>query len=257
MKKKLFIIIGALVVIGAEAGGALYYAYPVQMSTIGGLTRNYVLSLGAPAGTTTTETNPDYKRAGAAGVPPAATTSTSTAPGRLAKLQPNRQLGTFLAARPDQRDECQKAESAVHLRRRRIDGFESGPIMVNDAVIGTTEFDIFSLDPATCAQNWRIHEELPASLLSANRGAAYGTAGCSGAPRTARCWPMTSRPASESGQRTSPRGSFGESVPAAPIALQRPRIHRQRRWRLQGRQGKDVRTRRQTGKVALGVLHGA
>src|SRR5690349_13732266 len=61
VKKKLFTIVGVVVVIGAAIGGALYFAFPVQMSTIGGLTRNYVLSLSAPAGTTTTETNPAYK----------------------------------------------------------------------------------------------------------------------------------------------------------------------------------------------------
>jgi alcohol dehydrogenase (cytochrome c) len=51
--------------------------------------------------------------------------------------------------------------------------FESGLIMVENALIGTTEFDIFSLDPATCAENWRTHEDYPPSLLPANRGAAY------------------------------------------------------------------------------------
>src|SRR5262245_65373064 len=59
--KRVLVIIVVLAVIGALVGGGLYLAYPVQMSTIGGLARNYVLSLGAPAGTATTETNPDYK----------------------------------------------------------------------------------------------------------------------------------------------------------------------------------------------------
>ena len=49
--------------IGAATGGALYYAYPVQMSTIAGLTRNYFISLSAPPGTTTTELNAAYKAA--------------------------------------------------------------------------------------------------------------------------------------------------------------------------------------------------
>jgi predicted metal-binding integral membrane protein DUF2182 len=43
--------IGALIVIGAAAAGALYYAYPVQMATYAGMTRNYFISLVAPAGT--------------------------------------------------------------------------------------------------------------------------------------------------------------------------------------------------------------
>jgi hypothetical protein len=64
MKKKLFIIAGALVVIGAAAASALYYAYPVQMATYAGLTRNYFISLVAPAGTVTTELNAAYKGTG-------------------------------------------------------------------------------------------------------------------------------------------------------------------------------------------------
>ena len=51
--------------------------------------------------------------------------------------------------------------------------FESGLIMVENALIGTTQFDIFSLNPATCAENWRTREDYPPSLLPANRGAAY------------------------------------------------------------------------------------
>jgi alcohol dehydrogenase (cytochrome c) len=61
--KKLFMILGALAVIGAAVGGGLYYAYPVQVSTLAGLTRNYVISLVAPAGSVTTELNAVYKGA--------------------------------------------------------------------------------------------------------------------------------------------------------------------------------------------------
>ena len=57
MIKKLLIIVCVLGVIGAAAGGALYYFYPVQVSIFAGLTRNYVLSCSAPRGTTTTESN--------------------------------------------------------------------------------------------------------------------------------------------------------------------------------------------------------
>jgi hypothetical protein len=61
MKKKLLTIVGTLVVIAAGVGGALYYAYPVKVSLFAGLTRNYILSLFAPPGTTTTELNAAYK----------------------------------------------------------------------------------------------------------------------------------------------------------------------------------------------------
>jgi hypothetical protein len=41
MRRKLLIIAGAIIVIGAAAAAALYHAYPVQMATYAGLTRNY------------------------------------------------------------------------------------------------------------------------------------------------------------------------------------------------------------------------
>ena len=72
MRYKLLIIAGALVVIGAAAAGALYSAYPVQMATYAGLTRNYLISWSAPPGTTTTESNAAYKGAGAVAPSPPA-----------------------------------------------------------------------------------------------------------------------------------------------------------------------------------------
>ena len=65
IKYKLLIIAGALGVTGAAVGGALYLAYPVQVSTLAGLTRNYLISWSAPPGTTTTELNSAYKDTGA------------------------------------------------------------------------------------------------------------------------------------------------------------------------------------------------
>jgi glucose dehydrogenase len=82
MRYKLLIIVGALVVIGAAAAGALYSAYPVQMATYAGMTRNYFISLAAPAGTITTESNAAYKGATAAAPsPPREAPSTGDAAG--------------------------------------------------------------------------------------------------------------------------------------------------------------------------------
>ena len=61
MKAKLLAIVGALIVIGAVTGGALYYAFPVQVPTLAGLTRNYLISWSAPPSTITTESNAAYK----------------------------------------------------------------------------------------------------------------------------------------------------------------------------------------------------
>jgi alcohol dehydrogenase (cytochrome c) len=52
--------------------------------------------------------------------------------------------------------------------------FETGPLNIDGALIGTTAFDIFSVDPTNCRENWRTHEDYkPATPLLVNRGAAY------------------------------------------------------------------------------------
>ena len=58
----------------------------------------------------------------------------------------------------------------THLR----ESFETGPLVVDGALIGTTAADIFSIDPSNCHENWRTHEDykLPGPLR-VNRGAAY------------------------------------------------------------------------------------
>ena len=75
IKYKLLIIAGALGVTGAAIGGGLYLAYPVQVSTLAGMTRNYLISWSAPPGTITTELNAAYKEAGAVASSPAAEAS--------------------------------------------------------------------------------------------------------------------------------------------------------------------------------------
>jgi hypothetical protein len=45
MKLKRASIVVARVVIGAAVAGGLYLAYPVQMSTLGGISRNCLISL--------------------------------------------------------------------------------------------------------------------------------------------------------------------------------------------------------------------
>jgi alcohol dehydrogenase (cytochrome c) len=58
----------------------------------------------------------------------------------------------------------------THLR----EGFETGPIMVHGALIFTTVFDVVSIDPSNCQENWRTHEDYKSlTFLTVNRGAAY------------------------------------------------------------------------------------
>ena len=70
MKKKLLVIIGSLFVAGVAIAGVLYVTFPVQMTTYGGMGLNVLKSLGAPAGTVTTETNAAYKAPAVTAPPP-------------------------------------------------------------------------------------------------------------------------------------------------------------------------------------------
>jgi len=52
--------------------------------------------------------------------------------------------------------------------------FQTGLLMINKTIIGTTEKDVFEIDADTCEEKWRVHEDyIPASPLAVNRGAAY------------------------------------------------------------------------------------
>jgi alcohol dehydrogenase (cytochrome c) len=157
-----------------STGGALYYAYPVQVSTLGGLSRNFVLTLFAPAGTTTTELNADYKGAAAVDTSgPATAQPASTPAGDWPSYNKTLTSERYSELNQINSKNVDKLKVLCTYDVGQFAAFESGVIMVDNALIGTTEFDIFSLNPATCAENWRTHEDYPPALLSANRGAAY------------------------------------------------------------------------------------
>jgi glucose dehydrogenase len=96
--------------------------------------------------------------------------------------------------------------------------FESGLIMVDNALIGTTQFDIFSLNPATCAENWRTHEDYPPALLSANRGAAYMDGMLFRGTQDGRVLAYDFKTGRRMWATTIADPKHGESVPSAPIA---------------------------------------
>ena len=90
--------------------------------------------------------------------------------------------------------------------------------MVDNALIGTTEFDIFSLNPATCAENWRTHEDYPAALLPANRGAAYLDGMLFRGTQDGRVLAYDFKTGKRIWATTIADPKRGESVPSAPIA---------------------------------------
>jgi alcohol dehydrogenase (cytochrome c) len=213
--KRLLIVIGALVVIGGIGGFALYKLFPVQVSNMGGLARIYLLTLHLPKGTLTTETNPTYK---------AAATPVSAAPPVKAVSDEwpsyNRTLTSERFSPLDQIN-----TSNVHKLRvlcvydtKKIGAFESGLIVVRGALIGTTQHDIFSINPETCKENWRTHEPGPSSLLPVNRGAAYMDGMLFRGDLDGRVLAYDFNTGKRIWATTISDPKRGETVPAAPIA---------------------------------------
>jgi alcohol dehydrogenase (cytochrome c) len=219
MRYKLLIIAGALIVIGAAAAGALYSAYPVQMATYAGMTRNYFISLVAPAGTVTTESNAADK--GAATVVPSPPAEAAPAGPNAADWPSyNRTLTSDRYSPLSQINtkNVGKLKVLCTYDVNQFAAFESGLIMVDNALIGTTQFDIFSLNPATCAENWRTHEDYPPAFLPANRGAAYLDGMLFRGTQDGRVLAYDFKTGKRIWETTIADPKHGESVPSAPIA---------------------------------------
>jgi alcohol dehydrogenase (cytochrome c) len=213
------IVVGALIVGGAVVGTALYHFYQVQVSTAAGLGRDYLLSLNAPPGRITTEANPTYKQAAAIASAPAANVQT---PGAAAGDWPsyNRTL-TSERFSPIAQIDTKNASQLKVLCTYDVGeyaAFETGPVMVNDALIGTTEFDTFSLNPSSCAVNWRTHEVYPPALLSANRGVAYMDGMLFRGTQDGRVLAYDFKTGNRLWATTIADPKHGETVPSAPIA---------------------------------------
>jgi hypothetical protein len=176
--------------------------------------RGAIMSLFAPASAVATETNPNYKAAAAPA--PAAPPSPAAAdwPSYNNTLTSERfsdlsQINTKNVA---------KLKVLCTYNTWRITAFETGLIMVEGALIGTTEFDIFSIDPSTCAENWRTHEEYPAYILPTNRGAAYLDGMLFRGTDDGRVLAYDFKTGKRLWEATIADAKKGEDVPAAPIA---------------------------------------
>jgi len=217
----------ALTVMGIGAGVALYHLYPHEVVRYTSLARNYIRSWTAPAGTVTTELNPAY-HAPATAAPRLA----AAAPELVAAAAPAGEAErkdwpsynrTLTSERYSPLDEInpatvEKLKIVCSYDTRQYSNFESGLIMAHGALIGTTEFDIFSLDPATCAENWRTHENLPPSYYATNRGASYLNGMLFRGFEDGRVRAYDFKTGKRIWETAIADPSLGESAPAAPIA---------------------------------------
>src|SRR5262245_42416344 len=168
-------LFSAIVVVGIAVAG-LSYAYWDQTVQIGSMAINYARYWSAPAGTLVTE----VAQTGAAVQPATSSASTSgqAAPGGTEGDWPsyNKTLTSNRFSQLSQinRTTADRLKVLCTYDTRQYTGFNSGLLAVGGALIFVTAFDIFSIDPSTCRENWRTHETYtPATPQEVNRGAAY------------------------------------------------------------------------------------
>jgi glucose dehydrogenase len=179
-----------------------------------------VRSSDAPPGTLTIEVAPSAQEAA-----PIAAGPSSAAAGPLATSLDwpsyNRALTSERYSPLGQinRDNVGRLKVLCTYDTKEHSGFETGPIMVNGALIGTTEHDIFSIDPATCHENWRTHEDyVPAQILKVNRGAAYLDGLLYRGTEDGRVLAYDFKTGKRVWKTTIADAKLAESTPAAPIA---------------------------------------
>ncbi len=218
--KKVLIALGVLALIGAVTGIGLLLAYPAPTVFAGGMAMNFLKTLGAPAGTLSQELNPAYKAPESAA---SSAVAEATPVGKDAaedwpsynrtlssdRLSPLSQINTTNVG---------KLRVLCTYDVHEFTSFESGLIMVNNALIGTTEHDIFSVNPATCAQNWRTHESYTGGMLPAIRGAAYLDGMLFRGTTDGRVVAYNFNTGNRIWETTIADHKLKESVPAAPIA---------------------------------------
>ncbi len=209
----------AAIIVGGIAAGTLSYVYWDQTVLIGSTAINYVRYWSAPAGTLETE----VAQAGAATQPSAASPSPQAAadgtvgdwPSYNKTLTSNR----FSQLSQINRTNADKLKVLCTYDTGQFTGFNSGLLEVNGALIFVTAFDIFSIDPSTCRQNWRTHEDYtPATPQEVNRGAAYLDGMLFRGTQDARVLAYDFKTGKRIWETTIGDTKKGESAPAAPIA---------------------------------------
>ena len=220
MKSWLRPILGAIIVIGIVTAGLLY-AYWDQAVPVAAMALNYVRYWSAPAGTLETEvakttTAPQPSAPTASAAPEVASSGTEGDwPSYNKTLTSNR----FSQLSQINRTNAEKLKVLCTYDTRQYTGFNSGLLEVNGALIFVTAFDIFSIDPSTCRENWRTHEDyVPATPQEVNRGAAYLDGMLFRGTQDARVLAYDFKTGKRLWQTSIADPKKGESAPAAPIA---------------------------------------
>ena len=220
MRSWLRALIVVIILVGIAVGG-LVYSYWNQAVPIAAMAINYVRYWSPPAGTLATE----VAQTGATAQPAAGTTVAAplAAPDGTEGDWPsyNRTLTSnrFSPLRQINRTNADGLKVLCTYDTGQYTGFTSRLLEVNGALIFVTEYDTFSIDPSTCHENWRAHEDYaPATPQGVNRGAAYLDGMVFRGTQDGRVLAYDFKTGKRLWSTTIADPREGESAPAAPIA---------------------------------------
>ncbi len=217
MNRRFLVIVVAVVAVGAIVVGVFAFTHLVRTELLLARGVNDAKAFNAPTGTVSVEVNPDAKDAvipaAAAGAPPANPT-----PGDWPSYNQTLSSERFSSLNQINTTNVGQLKVLCVYDTKQHTSFQSGLIKVNGALIGTTEHDIFSLDPATCHENWRSSEPSAPSLLANNRGAAYMDGRLFRGTEGGRVVAYDLATGKKLWSTAIADPALGEVVPAAPIA---------------------------------------
>ena len=99
--------------------------------------------------------------------------------------------------------------------------FQTGPVVINDTIFLTTDFDTIAIDGSTCKQKWRVTETYAAAgPLHVNRGAAVAAGRVFRGTQDGRVLAYDASSGKRLWQAVIADPKLGETVPAALITWQ-------------------------------------
>ncbi len=208
----------ATIVLGGIAFGGLSYVYWDQTVLIASMAINYVRYWSAPTGTLEIQVAKTWQPSSSL-----VSMSSQAASGATDGDWPSYNK-TLTSNRFSQLSEINRANAAklkvlCTYDTKQYTGFNSGLLEVDGALIFVTAFDIFSIDPSTCRENWRTHEQyVPATPQEVNRGAAYMDGMLFRGTQDARVLAYDLKTGKRIWETSIGDPKKGESAPAAPIA---------------------------------------
>ncbi len=221
--KRVVVLLSVAAVAGVVVAGVVYANWNKAVP-LGAMVINYVRYLSAPAGTLTTEVaRGDAKAAGVIVAKPAeaADATPGAAPGNWPSYNRTLTSDRFSSLAEINTKNAGQLKVLCTYDTGQYTGFTSGLLEVENALIGVTEYDIFSIDPTNCKENWRTHETYtPSTPQGVNRGAAYMDGRLFRGTQDGRVLAYDFKTGKRLWESWIADPNKGESVPAAPIAWQ-------------------------------------